>query len=245
MYRFGEGLSDATLPTLLARANFMSIVSFPSLADATGFLADEGWHALCFDCVQAGAVLHVVHEAAATSGWMASLIPHGWWTGLFGERHEPASPRQTAHDPAVSDNSSAAAPDVDRKAPAVDVNPPQPASSPPTASSLKQAAVNPNHLAHMHAQMEAALLRDGPVLVVQVSADDSGKLCPVPDATEVCTFRLACALNLDGGDIPLSKPSPRLRLVRCGSLASVVLHAAHDPHPSSELIPTRLVLSKL
>jgi hypothetical protein len=249
IYQFGEDAHDAPLPALLARTNFLSVVKFPSRGHAAEFLADEGWHALCFDCVVGGAVLQVADDRRT----LVSLLVHNIGRWLFDllatvgaddvrtpDTSNGSSGGSEGGGDERSDSTASGSSSSGDKLPSATL---QRANE--MAHASKDAAEQTDALAaRLYGAMAVALLRDGPVLLLQASAGDSGYLHSVPGAKEVCSFGVLQAFDLDGGRIKL-RENPRLKFLRCLSLAGVVLQAARDPKPSADLIPTRQILSKL
>jgi hypothetical protein len=238
IYQLSSGSGRAPLPALLSRANFLSVLRFPSRGHAAEFLAANEWHALCFDCVADGTVLEVADDRggpitrplAAMGRWVlrAALALFAVATGS--DDHDGdgvgASGGAGASSVATSHSSSSST------------------TASGSTSSTSSISDEEKLSARLYGAMAVALMRDGPVLVLQASATDGGQLQTVPGAEELCSFAVTTAFDLGGATVTL-QPRCRLKFLQCQSLASVVLQAARTPVPSADLIPTREILSKL
>lgn len=245
IYQFGEEGDTAPLPALLARTNFISVINFPSRGHAVDFLADEGWHALCFDCVLDGAILQVANDQQpflvkafrSFARWLLTAAEALAGSSFSGEDVETEVRDTGERNPAGPDEKN-----QHENTPYSDDLGSEATSA--HRASGRAAESNDALAARLYGAMAVALLRDGPVLLLQASTGSNSRLHTVPGAKEVCSFGILRAFDLDGGPLAL-RENPRLKFLRCQSLAGVVLQAARNPKPSADLIPTRQILSKL
>ena len=235
IYQLSSDAQRAPLPALLSRANFLTVLRFPSRGHAAGFLAAEDWHALCFDCVADGAVLEVKDDRGGPL--MRPLASIGHW--LLRMAYSILATVVGSDDDDDGDY------DHHDKSNIVDAG--EQAEKDGTAASRNgNGSISDEEKlsARLYGAMAVALMRDGPVLVLQASVGEDGRLQRVPGAVEMSSFAVTTAFDLAGQPL-LLRQSCRLKLLRCQSLASVVLQAARTPVPSADLIPTRQILSKL
>jgi hypothetical protein len=245
IYQLSSGSGRAPLPALLSRANFLSVLRFPSRGHAAEFLAANEWHALCFDCVADGTVLEVADDhggpitrpLAAMGRWLLRAASALFAVATGSDDHDGddvgasggAGASSVATSPSSSSSSSSSS---------------TAASSSSSSTASSSISDEEKLSARLYGAMAVALMRDGPVLVLQASATDGGQLQTVPGAEELCSFAVTTAFDLGGATVAL-QPHSRLKFLQCQSLASVVLQAARTPVPSADLIPTREILSKL
>lgn len=240
IYQLSSDAQRAPLPALLSRANFLTVLRFPSRGHAAGFLAAEDWHALCFDCVADGAVLEVKDDRGGSL--MRPLASVGHW--LLRMANSILATVVVAQDEfddgddSVDDDHNGNSNVVDAHAQA------ERDGTTPIRNANGTFSDEEKLSARLYGAMAVALMRDGPVLVLQASVGEDGRMQRVPGAVEMSFFAVSSAFDLAGQPL-LLRQSCKLKFLRCQSLASVVLQAARTPVPSADLIPTRQILSKL